>query len=278
MTLPNERRSARVVTLRLCVVTLFASACNVRVPANEETTTEPLPDLPSEDDEETGPSPDLPNTPEWCWTVVGAGFDCGEGERCTTMFVEGSLESVCTPMAADPLPLGAECEEFEPFMGPDPCEQGLACRTHPWLGTKRCVSHCGIGDGMYWTCDVPGEVCDWTVLAEGDTCKPLCDPFGADCPEGRSCGSGPYGPTCVLDAELGSAQLHQPCNLEDRCAPGLACVFAFAVDECAGELCCTPQCDAEHPCAEGEVCSPKWPSGMAAAPGGFETLGACASG
>lgn len=115
--------------------------------------------------------------------------------------------------------------------------------------------------------------------------QPSCHPLQQDCPEGEACYPIDGVWQCAPDASGDTGAYGDPCDADDACDPGLACLNPNALppglpcEAAAG--CCTVLCDFSDPAASltcpsakaGQLCLPWYPEGEA--PRGYEDVGAC---
>jgi hypothetical protein len=67
--------------------------------------------------------------------------------------------------------------------------------------------------------------------------------------------------TCTPDASGGDGTAGTVCNVVNECNPGLSCIQSVFFDDCAGDACCSPNCDPDAPntcpnAGAGEECMP----------------------
>lgn len=116
--------------------------------------------------------------------------------------------------------------------------------------------------------------------------QPSCHPLEPlDCSEGQGCYPIDGVWQCAPDASGDTGAYGDPCESDDGCDPGLACLDPNALppglpcEDASG--CCTVLCDFSDPgasltcpsAAEGQLCLPWYPEGEA--PPGYEDVGAC---
>lgn len=116
--------------------------------------------------------------------------------------------------------------------------------------------------------------------------QPSCHPLEPlDCSEGQGCYPLDGVWQCAPDASGDGGAYGDPCDSDDGCDPGFACLNPNALppglpcEDAAG--CCTVVCDFSDPgasltcpsAAEGQLCLPWYPEGEA--PRGYEDVGAC---
>lgn len=116
--------------------------------------------------------------------------------------------------------------------------------------------------------------------------RPSCHPLEPlDCPEGQACYPIDGVWQCAPDASGDAGAYGDPCDSDDGCDPGLACLPTNALPPglpCEGAAgCCTVLCDFSDPdaslgcpsAADGQLCLPWYPAGEA--PPGYDDVGAC---
>ncbi len=199
-----------------------------------------------------------------CVPVVEPGCDgpedCAPDEVCDT----GTGE--CEPMPPGTAPLGAPCD-----VGGD-CESGL-CATTPdgtvcsatcdplasgacpagfycrgdasdACGTGLCFAGTPGGGALGAACGDDGDCA--SLLCDANVCASLCEPSGADCPEGFECRVG-LSPSCGACKVVGG--FGDPCELDEECASEL-CVEPASGDDPY----CTMDCAGPGDCPSGYEC------------------------
>lgn len=115
--------------------------------------------------------------------------------------------------------------------------------------------------------------------------QPSCHPLEPDCSEPEACYPIDGLWQCAPDASGELGAYGDPCDADDACDPGLACLPTNALppglpcEDAAG--CCTVLCDFSDPdaslgcpsAAEGQLCLPWYPPGEA--PPGYDDVGVC---
>lgn len=115
--------------------------------------------------------------------------------------------------------------------------------------------------------------------------QPSCHPLEPDCSEPEACYPIDGLWQCAPDASGELGAYGDPCDADDACDPGLACLPTNALppglpcEDAAG--CCTVLCDFSDPdaslgcpsAAEGQLCLPWYPPGDA--PPGYDDVGVC---
>lgn len=115
--------------------------------------------------------------------------------------------------------------------------------------------------------------------------QPSCHPLEPDCSEPEACYPIDGLWQCAPDASGELGAYGDPCEADDACDPGLACLPTNALppglpcEDAAG--CCTVLCDFSDPdaslgcpsAAEGQLCLPWYPPGEA--PPGYDDVGVC---
>lgn len=249
-----------------------SSSTTVQGESSDASTTGCVPDGPT--------LPPNPDDPESRCSVVDQ--DCGCGLRCTLYIPDEDTyyqpwdNSGCFPADPEPVALGEPCvhEDFT-WSGRDNCPVGAMCEDFDRDGVGVCREFCH--NSMPDECTEPDAV-PWVGCQEcGCVCQVSCDPRDDGCGEGNGCylryNLGICGPTVPEPGQQGD-----PCEFENGCAPGLACIGADSAPDCDPKLgsgCCTPYCDVSDPvCPEGSQCEQLWAPGEAAAPI-LEDLGYC---
>lgn len=126
---------------------------------------------------------------------------------------------------------------------------------------------------------------DLPVPDVGGGPQPSCHPLAPDCPEPQACYPIDGVWQCAPDASGDTGAYGDPCEADDACDPGLACLPTNALPPglpCEGASgCCTVLCDFSDPAASlscpsakaGQLCLPWYPEGEA--PPGYDDVGAC---
>jgi hypothetical protein len=208
-----------------------------------------------------GPT-DLPNIPE-CDPFAQ---DCPDGEKCVPYSPNGGWfeANKCVPVVGDGQP-GDPCEYSGTTESIDDCGPNSFC----WPGNHICTEFC------QGTADEPTCPMDIVCLIEGNgsvnLCLTVCDPLLQDCQPGFACH--------WIDDEFrctppGEADIAEPCDANQDCAPGLTCAPADSLPNCADDSCCTALCDLSAlECVEmGTECVPFF-DGMP--PPGHDDVGIC---
>ncbi len=177
-----------------------SSSTGLTTPTSSASVTTLMPSATAADSTRTGPSDDttlgessgFPHSPDWgslnndC--ALG-GDKCPKGEKCMPWASDGGDlwdARRCTPIAADPAPVGAACSvQGWPASGIDTCDEGAICwSVNPLTNIGTCTSLCvyAPGDDI---CVDPDEVC--TSGASLEVCVDRCDPLANDCAAGESC-------------------------------------------------------------------------------------------
>lgn len=205
--------------------------------------------------------------------------DCPPGQKCNAWANDGGGSwnaTRCVPIAPDPGEPGDPCTvEGSGTSGIDTCELGAMCwDVDPKTNEGTCVAYCQ-GSESNPFCEDPDTQCEGRDIL---ICLPLCCPIEQDCPEGQACYSIVDSFNCAPDASGDLGAFGDPCEFVNVCDPGLLCLAAESVPDCASSIgCCTPfcqvgssSCSELHPAME---CVPWFEEG--AAPPGFELTGAC---
>jgi hypothetical protein len=207
--------------------------------------------------------------------------DCGEGEKCTIWANDGGNAwnaTKCVTVQPNPAQEDDPCVMFgEGWSGDDNCDFGTFCwDMDPDTGLGICVPFCE-GSEANPTCADPGKAC---VGKDFYICLPICSPLVQDCPVGCACFPASDEFRCVPVAAAADEGLYgDPCEFTNVCQVGLFCASPDAVPGCADSIgCCSSFCDLaapECPAAdEGVECIAWYEEGQA--PGGLESVGACA--
>jgi hypothetical protein len=93
------------------------------------------------------------------------------------------------------------------------------------------------------------------LVCEGERCNPLVN----DCPEGELCIFFNTEFQCFPSTGDGSGVAGAVCATATDCNEGLACIQSVFFANCAGDACCSPNCDLDEPntCPNadaGELC------------------------
>ena len=207
--------------------------------------------------------------------------DCPPGHKCAAWADDGGSSwnaTQCVPIAPDPDQPGEPCTVVgSSTSGIDTCDFGAVCwyvDSETLEGT--CVSLCQ-GDESNPTCPEPDLLCGGN--RNFPLCLPMCCPVEQDCPEGQACYAVSDRFWCAPDASGDLGAFGDPCEYINVCDPGLLCLDASAVPDCASGIgCCTEFCTVgATSCSElapGMECVPWYEEG--AAPPGYELTGVCA--
>jgi hypothetical protein len=206
--------------------------------------------------------------------------DCPNGEKCVPYSTTGGSWNAnkCVPILGDG-------------------QSGEACT---YDGTAEATDSCDASSHCWDVLEVDGQAvgtcapfCKGTpddpICAEGTSCLianqgsitlciATCDPVAQDCPEGLACIWINNGFNCVFTSQEGPQQ-GDPCDMIASCGPGLACLSAEVLPECAVSACCGKFCwvsdaDPDPVCDwEGTECVPYFEPGEE--PEGYEDVGVC---
>lgn len=221
------------------------------------------------------PDPDHPSEPVSCDPFMQ---DCPEGEKCVPYASDGGNWNAnkCVPVNGDQAP-GEPCIYAGKREGTDDCDASSLC----WNVTEvegelvgECLPFC-LGRPDRPQC--PEEsFCPISGDGSINVCIPRCDPLVQDCDEGRGCYWG--GSAFICAVTIDDIPVGEPCGFINDCVPGLVCVTAEVVPNCAGSACCSAFCNTslgDEQCAvlPGTTCSGFFEEGME--PPGYETVGVC---
>lgn len=214
--------------------------------------------------------------------------NCGDGEKCMPWSNDGGPAwnaTRCSPLAADPVPLGGACMvEGSAVSGVDECDVGLMCWEVDENNLGYCEDFC-TGDQSSPVCESPDDVCYRNNDGAIALCIPGCDPVLQDCADSHGCWEAGDEWACQLDVTGGTALPGATCAFSPDCNPGLVCLSAEFVSDCASEVgCCTSVCDltAADPdsvCTavdQTATCEPWYVPGFA--PAGLDHVGVCVRG
>jgi hypothetical protein len=81
------------------------------------------------------------------------------------------------------------------------------------------------------------------LVCEGDRCNPLEN----DCPEGELCIFFNTEFQCFPATGDGTGVFGASCDTATDCNEGLACIQSVFFSNCAGDACCSPNCDLSEP-------------------------------
>ena len=212
--------------------------------------------------------------------------DCMEGEKCVPWADDGGNvwnATRCVAVMGDGQP-GDTCMLFGgEITGEDDCALGSICmRLDDGTDNGVCVPQC-VGTEEAASCVADDRLCIISNDGVMTVCMEECDPTIADCPSGLGCY--PFGTggefVCWPDFSGKLGTYGDECYWGNSCDPGLLCVDAAYVPECASDYCCTEVCDVtaadpDAACmgqAGGQMCTPFYPPGDE--PPGLEHVGLC---
>jgi hypothetical protein len=169
---------------------------------------------------------------------------------------------------------GEECTRTETN---DDCEAGYFCTTQTSgsTGTGFCEQLCVLGD--------PASCTEGTCISYNDGVLPLCrvecDPLLQDCPQnGFGCYPGGDAFVCGKPAaDVGMGLVGDGCYTARSCQPGLACLDAASLANCADTRCCSYFCDVtdgNFMCGDPAEQCVEWFT-MGNAPPEYMNVGAC---
>jgi hypothetical protein len=207
--------------------------------------------------------------------------DCPAHEKCIAYdgTCDGQWDAMrCAEVVRDPAVAGEPCTvEKRPASGRDDCDFGSMCwNVDPDTLQGTCAAFCD-GSPDNPLCP-PGTACLIAFDGTVPLCLPVCDPLQQNCPAGEVCVDAVSGPqfVCTRSAPGVPAELHQPCERFDACAPGLFCAYqkpAACGPEPGG--CCVGFCDITlQDCPAPQQCQ-SW-FDMQPPPPGLENVGGCA--
>lgn len=228
--------------------------------------------------ESDGPDTGLiPNFDDGLWGDECDPFaqDCAEGDKCVPFGSTGGNwdANKCVPILGDDQP-GEACTYGGSVEATDSCDGSSYCwDVHEVDGqlVGFCRAFC------QGTADAPScaEGTSCLIANEGsiNLCIPTCDPVAPECAEGLTCAwlNDGYKCTYVNGSETG---LGEPCDDIGQCGPGLICLMADALPECAALDCCGQWCSLSAPVCdwEGTECVAYFDEDP---PEGYEDLGIC---
>ena len=200
------------------------------------------------------PVPDVPPPVTPCDPFAQ---DCPEGHKCVPYRNAEDgwwVGEKCVPVTGEQ-GVGEPCTYDGAVEATDDCDASSHC----WdtmsvdgqmIGT--CLAFCG-GSVDAPECP-PGSGC----MISGDLiialCKPSCDPLAQDCAEGLACFWAVGDFHCIFTTE--DIPAGEPCAYINDCAPGLVCLNADVLPECAGSACCGAFCDLTLGDAQCQVAAP----------------------
>jgi len=200
--------------------------------------------------------------------------DCPAGFKCAPWAASSNFDATkCVAVPEDAAEVGAECYVESLFGGLDDCERGSMCwRFDPSTALGTCHAMV-LGSEDHPMC---ANALDTEWLGGSlrlSLCLPGCDPLDPVCGPGEGCyaGIGPF--TCARTAWRDAAVSGEPCEYNNECDAGLACIDD-EVPGCVGEPgCCSPFCDVDDPeCPAGTACQPWEPTVIVP---GQENAGIC---
>lgn len=168
--------------------------------------------------------------------------DCGRGLKCIG---DRFASRICVPVADEPLADGQPCDEE---LGSDPCGDASECTLdQPGDAMGVCRPQCTGSAGMPVCPDA--TICVIDADETNAFCDRPCEPLDPAACEGFACVPTTRGFACLPP---GDGIAVEECRTDESCGRDLACVSADDVEGCCGASCCTPLCDAAHPCAVGD--------------------------
>ncbi|NJK33299.1 MAG: hypothetical protein HC927_13360 [Deltaproteobacteria bacterium] len=189
--------------------------------------------------------------------------DCPDGDKCSPYASMGGSwdANKCVPILGDGQP-GDACQIDSIVEAIDDCDGSSYC----FIDT--CVAFCE-GTEINPICP-PGTSCQISNQGSLTLCTPICDPLLQDCGPGDGCYFVNDGFACV--PSTADIPLGDPCGFINDCAPGLMCVTADSLPDCAGPSCCAAFCDLQGPPDQcgilpGTSCQPVGD--------GFDPVGVC---
>ena len=208
--------------------------------------------------------------------------DCPEGEKCVPYpSTGGGVPDAprCVPVFGE-LPPGSPCTMEDPLAATDDCDVSSVCWDRVDGVHGICRAFCQ-GSPEQPVCG-EGEVCLQAYEESTAVCVAGCDPLLQDCAEGLGCHWSGSEFACVVTLTDPRTQTGagagEPCGFLSDCDPGLDCVDAERLPECAIVSCCSPYCDtslgdAECAALPGTTCVAFFEEGQA--PPAWVTLGLC---
>ena len=172
-------------------------------------------------------------------------------------------------MAGDPCTYGS-------FTATDDCDAEHLCwdvENVDGVDIGVCTALCG-GSANNPTCS-PNTSCVLLGAASVPLCLSTCDPLLQDCAEGEGCYWDLNDSTFACFPTAENIPLNEPCGFTNDCAPGMMCITAEVLPDCAGAACCGSFCDLADPAcpAPGTKCSAFFEMNMA--PPGYQNIGVC---
>ncbi len=207
--------------------------------------------------------------------------DCAAGEKCMPWANNGGSwnATMCSPIDPNPVGTGQVCQVVgSGTSGIDNCQLGAMCwDVDAATNEGTCVEMC-TGSEVNPVCGPPGTSCVISNDGVLILCLDGCDPLQQTCPMGQACYPINDLFTCAPDASGAQGFDDDPCEFINVCDPGLACLGAGAVANCASPVgCCSPFCDVTDPVdpcpAAAEQCVAWYAAGQA--PPGLENVGVC---
>jgi hypothetical protein len=197
---------------------------------------------------------------------------CGPGMKCTPfacLWGTPRLDSTrCAPLRGQKQ-AGEPCTRDLQVVG-DECDAGLFClasNVETGEGAGTCIQLCDLRKAPEHRCDFSGEPRDHCFAFNGAVtpyCLPTCHPLRQECEAGESCYFAIDSFFCATPraSELGDGSSGAPCNFENACQTGLACIARHLLSDCEtlvqGSIdgCCAAYCDLQDPeCADGLSCN-----------------------
>ena len=212
--------------------------------------------------------------------------NCPLGQKCMPWANDGGgawNATRCVPIADDPGQPGDPCTVMKSnTSGLDDCELGAMCwNVEPRTLNGTCIAMC-TGSRSNPFCEDPDTYC--AISSDGAIlpCLFQCNPLLQNCPRGQACYPINDNWTCAPDASERAGAYGDPCEFINVCDPGLICLNAASVPDCAGaQGCCSEVCDLSDPAGdaqcmgapEGQICLAWWEEGDE--PAGLDEVGAC---
>lgn len=182
--------------------------------------------------------------------------DCPRGEKCMPWANDGGgywNALRCSPIVDNPGQPGDDCTvEGSAVSGIDDCELGAMCwNVDAATNTGACVAMC-VGSYEEPTCEDDAISCSLNSDGTIALCIPWCDPLLQDCSDGYGCNPVGGGFQCVPVSEDAGGYASE-CDYIGDCAPGLFCLEAEHVPDCAAPVgCCTEVCDISSALGDGQ--------------------------
>jgi hypothetical protein len=179
---------------------------------------------------------------------------CPSAQKCVPYASDGGSKADatrCVVVSDDPGALDAGCTvQSWIASGLDDCARGLFCAVYDAAELSgRCLALC-VADPEQddLTCFDPNARCVGPPDTLPRLCASDCDPFGSDCPAGRSCYRVDDHFVCLDDVSGKGGGYGDSCFFTNECDPAMLCADPPEFFECPySDGCCTPLCDTRDP-------------------------------